>query len=137
MTIAALGPAVLLIVLGLTIGLGYGLTAHNLVQDSPRLLHRTLLTLPAIWVVAGIAVALYGWLPRRAAALTWAAFAVFLALELGWELQQGSQSLFNISPFAHVHWSIQVTATPLLGLTALAAVLAAIGLLGLQRRDVG
>jgi len=136
-TIAALGPAVLLIVLGLTIGLGYGLTAHNLVQDSPRLLHRTLLTLPAIWVVAGIAVALYGWLPRRAAALTWAAFAVFLALELGWELQQVSQSLFNISPFAHVHWSIQVTAAPLLGLTALAAVLAAIGLLGLQRRDVG
>jgi hypothetical protein len=64
-----------------------------------------------------VAAALYGLLPRFAVAGTWAALVVFLALELGWELQQLSQPLFNLSPFAHVHWAIQVTAAPLIWLT--------------------
>ncbi len=136
-TIAALGPAILLAVLGVAIGLGYGLTAHQLADDLPRLLRRTMVTLPAVWVMAGIAVALYGWLPRFAAGLTWGSFAAFLALELGWELQRVSQAFFATSPFAHVHWSIQVTAAPMLGLTALAAALTAFGMLGLRRRDLG
>jgi ABC-2 type transport system permease protein len=132
-TIAVIGPAALLAVLGLSIGLGYGLTADNLARD----LQRARLTLPAVWVMAGIAIALYGWLPRLNAGLTWAASAVFLALELGWELQWVSQRLFDASPFAHVHWSIPVTAAPLLGLTVLAAALTELGLSGLQRRGVG
>lgn len=137
LSVAIVGPAVLLLVFGLTVGLGYGLSTQDLAHDLPRLLRRTLLTLPAVWVMAGIAVALYGLRPRLAAPLTWAAFAGFLALELGWELQRVSQSLFGISPFAHVHWSIQVTAAPLLGLTTLSVGLMAIGLFGFQRRDVG
>ncbi len=55
-----------------------------------------MVTLPAIWVMAGLAIALYGLLPRFAVAGTWGALAVFLALELGWELQQVSQSVLNI-----------------------------------------
>jgi ABC-2 type transport system permease protein len=61
---------------------------------------------------------------------------MFFALELGWELQQFSQAVFNFSPFAYVHWSIQVPAASLIGLTLFAAVLIAIGLFGFQRRDV-
>jgi ABC-2 type transport system permease protein len=128
---------ILLLVFGLTVGLGYGLSSHDLAHDLPRLAQRTMLTLPAVWVMAGIAVALYGQLPRRAAALTWAIFGLFLLLELGWELQRVSQSVFNLSPFAHVHWSRQVTAVPLLGLTLLALGLVVVGLVGFQRRDVG
>jgi ABC-2 type transport system permease protein len=128
---AAVGPTVMLMVFGLTIGLGYGLS------DLPRLFSRTMVTLPAVWVMGGIAMALYGWLPRFATSVTWAALALFLVLELGWELQQVSQSLFNISPFAHVHWAIQVTAAPLLWLTGVAAVLTVAGLVGLRRRDIG
>lgn len=63
--------------------------------------------------------------------------ALFLMLELGWELQQVSQSVFDISPFAHVHWAAPVTAAPLIWLTAIAAGLTAVGLVGLRRRDVG
>src|SRR4029450_5079462 len=108
--------------LGLTIGLGYGLSAGDtfaslsagVEHELPRLLARTLVTLPAVWVMAGLATALYGLWPRFATPLTWGALVVFLALELAWELQQVSQSLFNVSPFAHVHWAIQVTATPLI-----------------------
>ena len=135
--LALINSTILLIVLGVAIGLGYGLITGDLVHDLPRLLARTLVTLPAVWVMAGITAALYGLLPRFATALAWAALAVFLALELGWELQQVSQSVFNLSPFAHVHWAIQVTAASLTGLTGLAALLIAAGLVGFHRRDIG
>jgi len=134
---AVLSSTVLLTVLGLTIGLGHGLGAGSVLHELPRLLARTMLTLPAIWVMVGIATLLFGLLPRFATAGTWAALAVFLALELGWELRQISQQLFNLSPFAHVHWAIQVTATPLIGLTLLAAVLMVFGMFGFSRRDIG
>jgi ABC-2 type transport system permease protein len=134
---AAINSTILLMVLGLTIGLGYGLITGDMVHDLPRLLARTLVTLPAVWVMVGIATVLFGLLPRFAVAGTWGALVVFLALELGWELQQVSQSLFNISPFAHVHWAIQVTAAPLIGLAVISAALTAAGLAGLRRRDVG
>ena len=113
------------------------MNSRDLANDLPRLFARTMVTLPAIWVMAGLAIALYGLLPRFAVAGTWGALAVFLALELGWELQQVGQSVFNISPFAHVHWAKQVTAAPLVGLTVVAAVLVAVGLVGFRRRDVG
>ncbi len=134
---ALIGPAVVLAVLGLLIGLGYGLSAGDVGHELPRLLARTMAMLPAAWVMAGLAAALYGLLPRFTMAVSWGLLALFFALELGWELQQISQPLFNISPFAHVHWAIQVTATPLVGLTVVAAALTAIGLIGFQRRDLG
>jgi ABC-2 type transport system permease protein len=134
---AMLGPTVVLAVLGLAIGVGYGLTAGAIGAELPRLLARTMATLPAIWVMAGLAAALYGLLPRFAVALSWAALALFLTLELGWEVQRLSQAVFDISPFAHVHWAIQVTAASLIGLTLVAAALTAAGLAGLRRRDIG
>ena len=135
--VAVAGPAILLAVLGLSIGLAFGLGAGDVGRELPRLLARTMVTLPAVWVMAGLAMALYGLLPRFATAATWAVFTVFILLEMGWELQQVSQAIFNISPFAHVHWALQVTAAPLVGLTAVAAMLATAGLFGFQRRDVG
>jgi ABC-2 type transport system permease protein len=134
--IAALGPTLILLVLGAAIGLGYGLSTGDLAHELPRLLIRTLLTLPAIWVVTGIAVGLHGLLPRLAAPITWSLFAVFLALELGWELQQIDPALFKLSPFSYVHWAIQPTVVALAGLTTLALIFAAAGLFGFQRRDL-
>ncbi len=119
-----------------TIGVGYGLGAGDLPHQLPRLLARAMSTLPAVWVMAGIATALYGLRPRLATGVTWAALGVFLALELAWELQRVSQSIFDISPFARVHWATPVSLTCLLGLTAVAALLTTLGLLGFQRRDL-
>jgi ABC-2 type transport system permease protein len=134
---AVVGPAIALAALGLTIGLGYGLGAGDVGGELPRLLARTLVTLPAIWVVGGITAALYGLLPRFAVAASWAILSVFLLLELAWELRQVDQAVFDLSPFAHVHWATQPTAAPLLGLTAIAAALTAAGLVGFRRRDFG
>ena len=123
--------------LGLFIGLGFGLSAGDVGGVLPRLLLRTLAVLPAVWVMAGIAAALYGLLPKFAAAVTWAALGLFFLLELGWELQQVSQVVFDLSPFAYVHWSLPVSLPPLLGLSLAAAVLFALGVVGLRRRDIG
>lgn len=135
--VALVGPAILLLSLGLAIGLGYGLAAGDVGHDLPRLLARTLTPLPAIWVMVGLAAALYGLLPRLAAPVTWGLLVVFFALELGWELQQINPSLFNLSPFAYVHWTIPVAAISLIGLTAFAAALVAAGLVGFRRRNIG
>lgn len=133
---AVIGPTIILIVLGFFIGLGFGLAAGNVAHELPRLFVRTLETLPAIWVMVGIATLLFGFLPRFASAGTWGALALFFLLELGWELQQINQAIFNISPFAYVHWSLPLTDAPLIGLTLVAALLMGIGLVGFRRRDV-
>jgi ABC-2 type transport system permease protein len=133
---AAIGPTIALAALGLTMGLGYGLGAGDVANQLPRLLARAMVTLPAVWVMAGIATALYGLLPHFATGVSWAALGLFLALELAWELQRVSQSIFDISPFAHVHWATPVSLVSLIGLTLVAAVLTALGLFGFQRRDL-
>lgn len=134
---ASAGPAAALFAVGLAIGLTYGINAGDVSRELPRLLAATMVTLPAVWVMAGIAMALFGLLPRFAASLSWAALAAFLVLELGWELRQVSQPVFDLSPFAHVHWSAQVTIAAWIWLTVVAVLLTTAGLFGLQRRDLG
>ena len=135
--LAVLNPALVLGVLGLAIGLGFGLTSGDPGRDLPRLFARTLVTLPAIWLMAGLTTALYGWLPRVAAAVSWGALVLFLALELAWEFRQIDSAVFGLSPFAHVHFAQPITAAALAALTLIAAALMGGGLLGLRRRDIG
>ena len=73
------------------------------------------------------------------ALLVVAALVVFLLIgELG-PLLRLDQWIMNISPYVHVPRlpGAQLTATPLLALTALTAALIAAGLYGLRRRDIG
>src|SRR6266567_4371125 len=95
--------------------------------------------LRAVWVLAGIAAALYGLLPRFAAPVTWAVLVVFLLLELAVDMKQVSPSVLNISPFA-VTPGLPVaalTVAPLLWLVGVATVLTVAGLVGFRRRDIG
>jgi ABC-2 type transport system permease protein len=134
---AAVGSALLLAVLGATIGVGYGASAGDLGRELPRLIARTMLALPACWVMAGLTAALYGVLPRLVTGVAWGAFGVFLAIELGWELGQVSRQVFAISPFAHVYWASPVSATALFALATIAGALVAVGQWGLRSRDFG
>jgi ABC-2 type transport system permease protein len=131
------GPAFVILVLGLTAGISDGLGMGDVQHVLPRMLARTVATLPAIWVLVGLTTALYGLLPRFATAASWSALVVFLVLELGWELQHVGQRVFDISPFAHVHWATPIHPAALVWLTAIAAVLTAAGLFGLRHRDLG
>lgn len=136
---AVIGPAVVLAALGLSMGLVYGLSTGDVGNALLRLPAATMARLPAVWVMAGIAAALYGLLPRLAAPVTWAVLAVFLLLELAVELHQVSPSVLIVSPFVQVPAlpAAQLTVAPLIELVSVAAVLTCAGLVGFRRRDVG
>ena len=137
--LAAAGTAAVLAAAGLGAGLGYGLRGGDAGTQLPRLLGAALAQLPAALVVAGVAVALFGLLPRSCVPGGWAALALAAVLvELGpaFRLARWVQ---DISPFSHVPKlpGGAVTAAPLAWLTLAAVVLAIAGVTGLRRRDIG
>jgi ABC-2 type transport system permease protein len=137
--IAAAGTAIVLAAAGVGAGLGYGLRAGDPGTQVPRLLGAALAQLPAALVMAGVAMALFGLLPRSCVSGGWAALALAAVLvEVGptFRLVQWAQ---DVSPFAHVPKlpGGAVTAGPLVWLTLAAVVLAVAGMAGLRRRDIG
>ena len=138
LALMVIGSAVLLAAFGLPAGLAYGLSTGNVGYELPRVLVATLAYLPAVWVVAGIATALYGLVPRLSF-VSWGALGAFVLVELIGETLQVSQSVLNISPFNHVPKVLVsgVSLMPLVLLTLLALVLIIAGLVGFQRRSIG
>lgn len=126
-----LGPAVALLAEGVVAGLTYGQ------GQAGGIIAGTLVQLPAVWVLAAIAVLLFGLLPRLSP-VAWAAPAICLLVLLVGETLQLNHYLLDISPFTHIPHlpGGSVPATPLVTLTVLAVVLAALGAVSLRRRDV-
>ncbi|HEX7746376.1 MAG TPA: ABC transporter permease [Micromonosporaceae bacterium] len=136
LAIALLGTTILLIGAGLGAGLTYAAqTGHN--GDFWRVLTAALVRLPAAWVIAGIAMAAFGLAPRAVIA-GWAALVAFLLLGEFGPLFELDQWVMNVSPYAHVPRlpGGDLSATPLVWLAAVAAVLIAAGLTGFRRRDI-
>ncbi|MFJ3904415.1 ABC transporter permease [Streptomyces sp. NPDC090025] len=124
------GPVLILLLGGAGLALAYG-------KESGPVLGAVLVQLPAVWTLAGLAVLLWGAVPRAAAG-AWAVAGLCLAV--GWvgPALDLPQAVLDLSPFGHLPklpgqpmaWG------PVLALTALAAVLTAAGLTGLRRRDL-
>ncbi|MCX5170446.1 ABC transporter permease [Streptomyces antibioticus] len=135
--VIAFGGAALIMLLA---GLGF-LTGLGLVGDlgdrAGPVLGACLVQLPAVWVIGGLTVLLYGTAPRLAPAAWGVAGAVLL---IGWvgPALDAPRAVLDLSPFGHLpklpggtmEWS------PVLVLTGLAVLLVAGGLVGLRRRDV-
>ncbi len=134
---SALGPAAALVSAGLAIGLTHGLNSGDVGRELPRALGGAMVQLPAVWVLAAIAMALVGLLPRLAT-ISWGALAICLLVGLVGAALQLSQWLLDVSPFTHIPKApgTDVSATPLVWLVAVAVALAAAGLIGLRRRDI-
>ncbi|RVU27478.1 ABC transporter permease [Streptomyces antnestii] len=129
--VVAFGGAALIMTLGgLGLGIGYG-------KDFGPVLGACLSRLPAIWVIGGLAVLLFGVFPRAAVA-AWAVAGA--ALLLGWigPALELPQPVMNLSPYSHLPKlpGGETTWPPLLILTAVAVALVAAGLAGLRRRDL-
>ncbi|MEU8259424.1 ABC transporter permease [Micromonospora sp. NPDC048999] len=134
---ALLGPVVVLAVTGLAAGLTYGQSVHDVSGQLPRMVGAGLAQVPAAWVLAGLAVLLYGLLPRLASA-AWAVLAVCVLLgQLGAVLNL-NQWLLDLSPFTHTPQVLRDTwsPTPLYTLPAVALALALAGLTTFHHRDV-
>lgn len=136
LAVAVLGGALLSLVaaLGLAVA-GAGTTGDTSIFGTA--LGAALVYQPAHWVTAGVAVALFGWLPR----LTMLAWLVpgyaFLVGYLGRILQMPDWTQY-LSPYGVVPTvpAEELAWAPLLGLTALAVALVALGVAGFRRRNL-
>jgi ABC-2 type transport system permease protein len=135
---AVAGPAILMGTVGLIVGLIHGVRAHDVSTQLPRVLWSALVQLPAVWVLAGITVALFGLAPRIAMA-AWGALGAFLLLGEVGPLLKLKQWMMDVSPFSHIPKlpGAEVRVLPLVWLLAIAAALTAAGLAGFRRRDLG
>ncbi|MFJ7155233.1 ABC transporter permease [Streptomyces sp. NPDC101118] len=124
------GSALVLLAGGVGLAAGYGHRFWPVVGAC-------LAQLPAVWALGGLAVLLYGAVPRAAVA-AWAAAG--LALGLGWigPALNLPDAVLDLSPFAHLPKlpGDEVAWAPLPVLGLLAAALAAGGLAALRRRDL-
>lgn len=134
---AVLGPALLLLVAGATMGLVYGAAVGDIGGHLGAGLRSSAVQLPAVWVLTGLALALFGILPRLTV-LAWGALIVFVLLGQLGPILQLDQWAMDLSPFTHVPSpsATNFDALPLLWLLAIAAALTAAGLTGLRRRDI-
>lgn len=136
-TIALLGSALAMAASGATTGL------VRVVQTGEgaafgRMVGAAVSYVPAIWVVAGIAVALFGLLPRLAATVAWTAIGLFLLITMFAESFEWPGWVSDLSPISWVptlpleEWTV----APLAGLAVVAALLLAAGFTGFRRRDL-
>jgi ABC-2 type transport system permease protein len=135
--VALAGATLLLLVSGAAVGAVRALATGD-PGELGRLLGAAAAYLPAVWVLAALAVALSGLLPRPAAALAWGAVAyvtvvAFFAGSLDWPGWVDDASPLAWTPLVPVD---DATAVPLVVLTAVAAALLGAGLAGFRRRDL-
>lgn len=134
--VTALGSLWLLALAGLGDGIGAAVATENWELFGSVLLGH-IAHAPAVWALLGLAVALYGLLPRLIG-LTWAVFAWGTALSLFGDMLQLDDAMLATSVFRHVgQHPAQDLSWPAIGvLTVIAAVLVATGALGFRRRDL-
>ncbi|MFY9639174.1 MAG: hypothetical protein WAK14_10275, partial [Methanobacterium sp.] len=95
-----IAPAFIMIIFSLAMALAYGYSA-NISYDPTKLLIATLAYLPAIWILTGLTVLLFGLKPRLTS-LSWAALGIFLIVSLLGEFSNINQNILNLSPFTQV-----------------------------------
>ncbi|MQB00804.1 MAG: ABC transporter permease [Actinobacteria bacterium] len=138
LTFALVGPSLAVAAGGLTTGLAHGLATGDLGRELPRVLGGAVAQLPAVWLLAGIAIALFGLFPRFTAA-SWGALGLFFFI--GWlgPVLQLDEWVMNLSPFTHLPDlpGGELQAPPLLWIVGMAITLTIAGLSGFRRRDVG
>ncbi|HTV99559.1 MAG TPA: ABC transporter permease [Streptosporangiaceae bacterium] len=137
--IAVAGSVLVLGAAGLGAGLTSGLRGADVGSQVTRLLGAALAQLPAALVVAGVAAALFGLLPRSCVAGGWTALALAAVILLLGPTLRLAQWVQDISPFSHVPKLPGGSGSPaaLAWLALIAVALGASGLLGLRRRDIG
>jgi ABC-2 type transport system permease protein len=93
--------------------------------------------IPALWVTAGVTVALVGWFPR-AASLAWLVVVYGGVVGYLGPILQLPEWMNDLSPFGQIPTlpTEEFTWSPILVLTAIAAALIALGLYGFRRRDL-
>jgi ABC-2 type transport system permease protein len=137
--VAGFGSALLLAVAGVATGLGYGLRAGSAGTEVARMLGAGVSQLPAVLVVAGVAVLAFGLVPRWSVPGMWTLVGLLVVLQLFGPVLRFSHWVMDVSPFSHVPRlpGGTVQAWPLTWLCAVGLVFALAGLDALRHRDAG
>jgi ABC-2 type transport system permease protein len=137
LAIALAGSALLLVVVGASAGFVSAVQVGDSGQFG-RIVVAALVQIPAVWLIIGIVVAAFGFVPRLIV-IGWVALAAFVLLGEFGALFNLSRVVMDVSPFAHIPRMPggDFTLAPMVWLTAIAAGLIVVGLSGLRRRDVG
>ena len=136
LVLALVGSAVMLAAAGFGNGLTYGISIGDL-GEVPRLTAAALAYLPAMWVLVGVTMLLFGFAPR-AVLVAWGALALCLVVGFLGQLLGLPEWMRNLSPFEHVP-SVPAAGfelAPLLALTAIAAALLVGGITAFRHRDI-
>ncbi|MFD9499715.1 ABC transporter permease [Streptomyces sp. NPDC060035] len=136
LTVALAGGTLLLLLAGLGIGVAGAASAEDRGLFL-KLVGASLAYAPALWVTVGVAAVLFGWLPRAASAAWAVPVYAFVVGYLG-KLLQFPHWMNNVSPFGHVPQlpAAEMSWTPMVVLTLIAAALLWLGLEGFRRRDL-
>ncbi|MDV7089675.1 ABC transporter permease [Rhodococcus opacus] len=136
--LVTVGIVVLQALTGAATGLAYGLVADDVPGKVVNLTGAALVFVPAIGVVAGVAVLAFGGVPAWSAGLSWGALAGCLIFGFLGSLLGLPQAVRDLSPFTHVPAvpAAEVTATPLVWLAVIAVVVGAVGVVLFRRRDL-
>lgn len=135
-TVTGLGVLWLLILAGIGEGLGAALSTGDWHLFGPVLLGHVVHT-PAIWVLLGLAVALYGLVPRLTG-LTWVVFVYGTVLSMFGDMLDLDDAVLDTSVFRHVgqHPAEDISWAAVGLLTLIAAILVAVGAACFRRRDL-
>ena len=135
--IPTVGGAVLLTVGGWLIGAGYGATIGDSSQGA-RIAGATLAYWPAVMVLVGVAMLLFGYLPRVAIPVTWGVLAALWIVMLIGDALHLPGWVLDLLPFSATPTlpAEQMTWAPLIVMTMVAAGLVWAGLDRFVRRDV-
>ena len=136
LAVALVGTVALALVCGVAMGAGAALVLGEVARIG-ELTAAALVMVPAMWLLAGATMLVYGLLPRWSLA-AWALLAwVFVAAMFGILLDL-PQWLLNVSPFQHVPAlpAASMSWLPIVVLTVIAAALLGAGLAALDRRDI-
>jgi ABC-2 type transport system permease protein len=137
LTVALVGSVIVLVAAGFGQGLAYGMSISDAGQI-PRLIGVALVYLPAVWLVVAVAVVGFGWLPRIAPVVAWAAVGYCAIVALFGDSFELPAWFRDASPFTHTPEAPfeAVTAAPLLAIGVVVVLLLAAGLAGFRRRDL-
>ncbi|EKT84112.1 anibiotic ABC transporter efflux pump [Rhodococcus opacus M213] len=136
--LVTVGIVVLQALTGAATGFAYGLVTDDVPGKVVNLTGAALVFVPAIGVIAALAVLAFGGVPAWAAGLSWGALAGCLIFGFLGSLLGLPQAVRDLSPFTHVPPvpAAEVTATPLVWLAVIAVVVGAVGVVLFRRRDL-
>jgi ABC-2 type transport system permease protein len=131
------GTLAVLVLTGVTFGVSDALVTNDAGALGQALV-ASIIFVPAVWMLGALTFALVGLLPRAAAA-AWGVLAVCFVIGMFGQLLKLSHWVQDVSPFQHVptYPATGLDAVPIVALVAITAALTALGLAGLQRRDIG